>query len=125
MALALAVGDLAGALPLERVMGELSQLAERSLQRALALAVAERTPGEPVRGFAVIGLGKLGGHELNYSSDVDLILLYDPAEVPRRPREEPAQAALRIAQRLVELMQAAPRRAMCSASTSGCGRRPR
>jgi glutamate-ammonia-ligase adenylyltransferase len=104
-ALALAVGDLAGALPLERVMGELSQLAERSLQRALALAVAERTPGEPVRGFAVIGLGKLGGHELNYSSDVDLILIYAPAEVPCRPREEPAQAALRIAQRLVELMQ--------------------
>src|SRR5688572_5068445 len=106
LALALAVGDLAGVLPLERVMGELSQLAERSLQRALELAVAERTPGEPVRGFAVIGLGKLGGHELNYSSDVDLILLYDPAEVPRRAREDPDQAALRIAQRLVELMQA-------------------
>src|SRR5687768_9693709 len=55
-ALALGIGDLAGALPLERVMAELSALAERSLQRALALAIAERTPGEPVRGFAVIGL---------------------------------------------------------------------
>ena len=105
-ALALAIGDLAGALPLERLMAELSQLAERSLRRALALAVAERTPDEAARGFAVIGLGKLGGHELNYSSDVDLILLYDPAEIPSRAREEPDQAALRIAQRLVELMQA-------------------
>ena len=104
-ALALAVGDLAGALPLERVTAELSALAHRSLERALARAFAERTPDEPARGFAVIGLGKLGGAELNYSSDVDLILLFDPAELPRRPREEPGQAALRIAQRLVELMQ--------------------
>lgn len=104
-ALALGVADLAGALPLERVMAELSALAHRSLERALAQAFAERTPDEPVRGFAVIGLGKLGGAELNYSSDVDLILLFDPAQLPRRAREEPAQAALRIAQRLVELMQ--------------------
>src|SRR3712207_9263433 len=66
--------------PLERVMAELSALAERSLQRALDLAFAERTPGEPARGFAVLGLGKLGGHELNYSSDVDLILLYRSEE---------------------------------------------
>lgn len=104
-ALALGIADLAGALPLERIMAELSALAHRSLERALAQAFAERTPDEPVRGFAVIGLGKLGGAELNYSSDVDLILLFDPAQLPRRAREEPAQAALRIAQRLVELMQ--------------------
>ena len=104
-ALALAIGDLAGALPLERVTSELSGLAERSLERALACAFAERTPGEPVRGFAVIGLGKLGGQELNYSSDIDLIFLYDPGTLPRRPREEPHQAALRIGQRLVELLQ--------------------
>ena len=104
-ALALAIGDLAGALPLERVMSELSALAERTLERALVCAYAERTPDEPVRGFTVVGLGKLGGHELNYSSDVDLIFLFDPAEIPRRPREEPAQAALRIGQRLADLMQ--------------------
>ena len=104
-ALALAIGDLAGALPLERVTSELSALAERSLERALAFAFAERTPDEAARGFAVIGLGKLGGHELNYSSDIDLIFLYDPAALPRRSREEPHQAALRVGQRLVELLQ--------------------
>src|SRR5688572_5353462 len=57
-ALALGVGDLAGALPLERVMEELSGLAERSLERALAGAFAERTPDAAPRGFAIIGLGK-------------------------------------------------------------------
>src|SRR4030095_7619921 len=50
-------------------------------------------------------LGKLGGHELNYSSDVDLIFLYDPTTLPRREREEPGQAALRVSQRVVELLQ--------------------
>jgi glutamate-ammonia-ligase adenylyltransferase len=104
-ALALGVGELAGLLDLEDVMRRLSMLADRSLERALAAAFAERTPDEAAGGFAVIALGKLGGRELNYSSDVDLIFLYDPTTLPRRPREEPDQAALRIAQRVVELLQ--------------------
>ena len=104
-ALALGIGDLAGMLPLERVTAELSALAERSLERALDSIFAERTPDQPARGFAVIALGKLGGHELNYSSDVDLIFLYDPETLPRRAREDAGQAALRIGQRLVELLQ--------------------
>ncbi|WP_114953270.1 bifunctional [glutamine synthetase] adenylyltransferase/[glutamine synthetase]-adenylyl-L-tyrosine phosphorylase [Sphingosinicella terrae] len=104
-ALALAIGDLAGLLPLERVTAELSDLADRTIARSLAQAKAERAPDAEPEGFAVIALGKLGGHELNYSSDVDLILLYDPLRLPRRPREEADQAAVRIAHRLVELLQ--------------------
>jgi glutamate-ammonia-ligase adenylyltransferase len=103
-ALALGIADLAGALPLERITALLSDLADRALQRALEQVAVERGD-EAATGFTVIALGKLGGHELNYSSDVDLILLYDPVTLPRRPREEPDQAALRIAQRLVELLQ--------------------
>lgn len=105
LALALGIGDLAGLLTFERVTGELSSLADRTLDRAISAALTERTPGEEARGFAAVALGKLGGHELNYSSDVDLIFLYDPAQLPRRPREEPGQAALRVAQRVVELLQ--------------------
>ncbi|MGZ8345759.1 MAG: bifunctional [glutamine synthetase] adenylyltransferase/[glutamine synthetase]-adenylyl-L-tyrosine phosphorylase [Allosphingosinicella sp.] len=104
-ALALGIGDLAGLLSVVRVTAELSDLADRTLERALARAIAERVPETEAQGFAVIALGKLGGHELNYSSDVDLIFLYDPARLPRRPREEPDQSALRIAQRTVELVQ--------------------
>jgi glutamate-ammonia-ligase adenylyltransferase len=105
VALALGIGDLAGALPLEAVVQPLSDLADRQLDRALAAAIAERTPDEPVRGFSILALGKLGGRELNYSSDLDLIFLYDPETLPRRAREEPGQAALRIGQRVVEILQ--------------------
>ena len=48
-------------------------------------------------GFTAIALGKHGAGELNYSSDIDPILLYDPATLPRRERDEPAEAAQRYA----------------------------
>jgi glutamate-ammonia-ligase adenylyltransferase len=102
---ALAVADLAGAIPLERLMEALADLADRALERALGAAFAERTPDEAPRGFAVIALGKHGSRELNYSSDVDLLFLFDPATLPLKPREEPGQGALRIGNRLVELLQ--------------------
>lgn len=105
LAAALAVADLAGAIPLERLMLALSDLADRALSRALAEAFRERTPDDPERGFAVIALGKHGSRELNYSSDVDLLFLYDPATLPLKPREESGQGALRIGNRLVELLQ--------------------
>ncbi|MBX3562867.1 MAG: bifunctional [glutamine synthetase] adenylyltransferase/[glutamine synthetase]-adenylyl-L-tyrosine phosphorylase [Sphingomonas sp.] len=105
LALALAIGDLAGALTLGEVTGALSDLADRTLERAMAAAIAERTPDGSPSGFAVIALGKLGGRELNYSSDVDLIYVYDPATLPRKPREEPDQAAVRIGNRLTEIVQ--------------------
>lgn len=104
-ALALAVADLAGAIGLGELVACLSDLADRLIAQALAAAIAERTPDEEVRGFAIIGLGKLGGRELNYSSDVDLIFLYDPATLPCRPREAAEQAALRIGQRVIEILQ--------------------
>ncbi|HEY5713291.1 MAG TPA: bifunctional [glutamine synthetase] adenylyltransferase/[glutamine synthetase]-adenylyl-L-tyrosine phosphorylase [Allosphingosinicella sp.] len=105
VALALGIADLAGALQFEAVVGPLSELADRQLERALAAAVAERTPDAPAAGFAIIALGKLGSRELNYSSDLDLIFLYDPERLPRKAREEPEQAALRIGQRIVEILQ--------------------
>jgi len=105
LGLALGIGDLAGSLSLEQVMRALSEFADRAIGRALATAFAERGAAAAAPGFAIFALGKLGGHELNYSSDVDLLYLYDPDLLPRPPREEPQQAALRIAQRLTELLQ--------------------
>ena len=43
-------------------------------------------------GFAVIGMGKLGGHELNYSSDVDLIYVYESSEGQTKPAGPAAEA---------------------------------
>jgi glutamate-ammonia-ligase adenylyltransferase len=104
-ALALGLADLAGAVSLGELVEMLSDLADRLIARALEAAIAERTPGEEVRGFAIIALGKLGGRELNYSSDVDLLFLYDPAILPCRAREPAEPAALRIGQRVVEMLQ--------------------
>ncbi|HEX8444510.1 MAG TPA: bifunctional [glutamate--ammonia ligase]-adenylyl-L-tyrosine phosphorylase/[glutamate--ammonia-ligase] adenylyltransferase [Allosphingosinicella sp.] len=105
LALALGIGDLAGALPLERVVESLSDFADRALEAALAAVISGRTPGAEPRGFVVIALGKHGSRELNYSSDIDVLFLYDPATLPRRAREEAGQAAVRVAQQVTELLQ--------------------
>jgi [glutamine synthetase] adenylyltransferase / [glutamine synthetase]-adenylyl-L-tyrosine phosphorylase len=104
LATVLAIGDLAGAFPLTRIMAELSAFADRALDRAIADAVARRVPDAAATGFTAIALGKLGAEELNYSSDIDPILLYDPARLPRRERDEPAEAAQRYAQSVVETL---------------------
>ena len=106
LALTVAIGDLAGLLDLTAVTATLTGFADAALDQAVTAAIAERTPGAAPRGFAAIALGKQGSHELNYSSDIDPILLYDPATLPCRPREEPGDAAIRIARRVVELLQA-------------------
>ena len=105
LALAVALGDLAGELPLESVTGVLSDFADGAIDRALRQAIAERVPDSDPAGFAVIAMGKLGSRELNYSSDVDLQLLFDPAALPRRERDDPGEAAVRVGKRLIELLQ--------------------
>jgi [glutamine synthetase] adenylyltransferase / [glutamine synthetase]-adenylyl-L-tyrosine phosphorylase len=55
--------------------------------------------------LAVIALGKLGSRELNFSSDVDLLLLFDPAKTARANATSPATAAVRIGRRMIELLQ--------------------
>ena len=105
LALAVALGDLAEELPLEAVTGLLSSFADRAIHRAVEAAIRERVPDAPVHGFAVIAMGKLGSRELNYSSDVDLLLLFDPDTLPRRTRDDAGEAAVRIGRRLIELLQ--------------------
>lgn len=106
LALLVAIGDLSGVLDLTAVTGALSDFADRALDTAIRTALLERCPdAEPV-GFAAIALGKQGSHELNYSSDIDPILIFDPATLPCRGREESQEAAVRVAKRVVELLQA-------------------
>ena len=106
LALTVAIGDLAGVLDLAAVTARLTDFADHALDLAITAAIGERTPGVPPRGFAAIALGKQGGRELNYSSDIDPIFLYDPATLPCRPREVPEDAAVRIGRRVIELLQA-------------------
>ena len=105
LALTIALGDLAGELALEDVTAALSRFADDAIHRAISAAISERVPDAEPCGLAVLALGKLGSRELNYSSDVDLILLFDPATLPRRPREDPGEAAVRYGKRMVDLLQ--------------------
>src|SRR6476469_7400807 len=105
VALAVALGDLAGAFPLELVTGVLSDFADGALDQAITSAGDAIEAGAGSRGFAALALGKQGGHELNYSSDIDPILLFDPARAPRRQRDEPVEAAARMARNVVDLLQ--------------------
>ena len=101
-----ALADLAGEWTFATVVGHLSHFADRAIDRALAQAFAERASGAVPAGFAVIALGKQGSRELNYSSDIDPILLFDPDIMPRRDRDDPGEAAVRIGRRMVELLSA-------------------
>ncbi len=76
--LALAAQELTGELPATRAAALLSVLADHLLARTLELVRAElagRRPGVAEVSLVVLALGKLGGRELNYSSDVDLVLV--------------------------------------------------
>ncbi|MDE2516561.1 MAG: bifunctional [glutamine synthetase] adenylyltransferase/[glutamine synthetase]-adenylyl-L-tyrosine phosphorylase, partial [Rhodospirillales bacterium] len=120
IALITAVADLGGLWPLGSVTAALSALAEAALDLALAhLLHAAHAQGEirladrahPARnsGFIVLGMGKLGARELNYSSDVDLVLLYDPASTiytGRAAGEAMGAFTARLARNLVTLMEA-------------------
>ncbi len=72
--------DLVGRATVAETTRELSNLADVCLQAVFEVAtekLGKEFKVEPAAGFAVIGMGKLGGQELNYSSDVDVIFVYD------------------------------------------------
>jgi [glutamine synthetase] adenylyltransferase / [glutamine synthetase]-adenylyl-L-tyrosine phosphorylase len=113
--LLIGLADIAGHWPLDRIVTALSDLADASLAVAIrhllghAVRTGEIEPaaaGEVERGcgLIVLGMGKLGARELNYSSDIDLILLYDPERVRYRGRATIQQCFARLARELVRIL---------------------
>jgi glutamate-ammonia-ligase adenylyltransferase len=95
----LAARDLTGAEGLEDVAAELSDLTAAALEAALAIARSQLPPGSAPCRLAVIAMGKCGGRELNYASDVDVIFVAGDQE------EDDGEAdALRTATRLAAAM---------------------
>ncbi|RJK96957.1 bifunctional [glutamine synthetase] adenylyltransferase/[glutamine synthetase]-adenylyl-L-tyrosine phosphorylase [Vallicoccus soli] len=92
--LRLAAGDLTGALDLVEVAASLADLAGATLDAALAVARADLPEDAVPCRLGVVGMGKCGGHELNYVSDVDVVFVAEPAGGADE------QAALRTATRL-------------------------
>ncbi len=83
LALLVALADLGGVWPLEEVTRALSRFADVAVSVALSHAIAaevrrKRLPGgDDADGMVVIAMGKMGACELNYSSDIDLVCLFD------------------------------------------------
>ncbi len=116
VALAVAIADVAGEWDLTRLTGALSDFAERALRLAVShlLCAAQRReelilphPEDPEResGYILIAMGKLGAGELNYSSDIDLIALYDPDRARYTGRRGVQDCFVRMTRGLVRLLQ--------------------
>ena len=99
--LALAGLDLSGQRSVMEITRDLSDLADAAIQSAMRLALNAR--GLAADGLFCIALGKMGAFELNYSSDIDFVILYDPALFDGGGRG-PADAAMRVARDMVRIL---------------------
>ena len=115
-ALTVAIADIAGIWDLTQVTHALSDLAEKGLAVAWRHALSQqirrgKLPLEmsenPIEGSGLVclAMGKLGARELNYSSDVDLIVLYDDMLPAYQELLELRQAFVRATQGMVRLME--------------------
>ncbi|WP_269583056.1 bifunctional [glutamine synthetase] adenylyltransferase/[glutamine synthetase]-adenylyl-L-tyrosine phosphorylase [Roseibium sp. Sym1] len=116
LALTLGLADISGAIGLDRVTRALAGFADAALTAAIRFCLtdlarrnkfAPRDAEEPEKdsGLIVLAMGKHGANELNYSSDIDLIVLYDPATAPMAGNAEAPVEFVRLTRRLVKIMQ--------------------
>ena len=120
VALLVAIADIGGLWPLETVTAALSDLAEATLRVALRHLLRTAHDSGDIRlpdarrpehncGFVALAMGKLGAAELNYSSDIDLILIYDatmPVYAGGRVADSIGSFTSRLARDLITLMEA-------------------
>jgi glutamate-ammonia-ligase adenylyltransferase len=115
VALAVALADILDLWSLEQITGALSRFADLAIRQALnqtLLEAAQRgevelageTDPQASSGIVVLGMGKLGAFELNYSSDLDLIVLFAPDRLRHR-RDGPMALAVRLTRALVYLLE--------------------
>lgn len=110
--LIIAAADLSGVWDLDRVVGALTALADAAVTTALRVAVREASAqgrlgdgagSDSLPGLFILAMGKMGAGELNYSSDIDLIVLFDPDVLPV-PAERAQEAMTRLVRDLVRLL---------------------
>ncbi len=114
-----ALADLGGVWNLDQVTGALTRFADAALCAALSVAAREELAagrltalGEggtgPIPGWFCIAMGKQGAFELNYSSDIDISVFFDPDVIQTvlAPGVEALSMAVRVTQRVADLMQA-------------------
>jgi [glutamine synthetase] adenylyltransferase / [glutamine synthetase]-adenylyl-L-tyrosine phosphorylase len=102
----IAARDLTGAADVAEVGAELARLAEAVLTGTLR-GVQEQVAGDdPAARIAVIGMGKLGGQELNYVSDVDVVFVHEPTDSDGEGGAAATQEARQVLSRMMELLNA-------------------
>ncbi len=115
-ALVVALADLGGAWDVVTATRALSRAAEAFIRTALRFLLREAARGGSFRladesspetgcGVTILAMGKLGAAELNYSSDVDLVVFYDPAAASVAAVAEPAAIFVRLTRNLVRILQ--------------------
>jgi glutamate-ammonia-ligase adenylyltransferase len=115
-ALLIALCDIGGVWPVMRVTAALTEVAVSSVQAALQFLLRQEAargrlsppnPDAPEEGcgLIVLAMGKMGAGELNYSSDVDLIVFFDPDATTLAPDIEPQPFFVRVTQGLSRLLQ--------------------
>ncbi len=115
-ALLVGLADLSGAWSVLQVTTALTQCADAALQGAVRCLfrlagakgdwrTADQTEPEKGSGYIVLGMGKYGAHELNYSSDIDLIVFFEPERLRLRDGLEPLAFCVRLTRDLVRLLQ--------------------
>ena len=114
LALTTAIADVCEAWILPQITGALSDFADAALDCAATfllaeadgkgvLSLADRERPTRASGLIILGMGKLGGHELNYSSDIDLIIFYDPERMCTPDRNSLQTNLVRLVRQLVRL----------------------
>jgi len=115
-ALLIALADIGGVWPVLRTTQAITALADTAVSAAINFLLAEAgrrgklKPDNPERpaegsGLIVLAMGKMGAHELNYSSDIDLIVLYDPTAPALVDTDDAGAFYVRITRGLVKLLQ--------------------
>jgi glutamate-ammonia-ligase adenylyltransferase len=115
-ALAIALADVGGLWDVMEVTGALTRLADAAISAALRfllreadaagkLSLPDRDDPERGSGWIVLAMGKEGAFELNYSSDVDLIVFFDPVVVPAADKDDLTTLFVRLTRRLVAILQ--------------------
>ncbi len=114
IALLTGLADLGGVWTTELALRAMSLAADAALQSAVGFLFRRAREAEQVAppsgapfipGYFIIAMGKLGAYELNYSSDIDLIVFYDPERASLAPGVEPSQFFVRLTRELVRFMQ--------------------
>jgi len=110
MHLTTALADLAGAFSLEETVGAVSDFADASVQAALEAAARASglpvdDPDNPAPGLFVLTLGKHGQRSLNYSSDIDLVVVWEPERIGPDGHSDPTTRYSRLTRKLSAYLQ--------------------